>query len=429
MVNPRAEAVRILSSMLEQGRSLGDALPEDATPLLREIVFGVTRWYWRLRAAAQELMKKPLRRKDSDLEILILIGLYQLDELRMPAHAAINETVEASGDLGKGWARGLINGVLRNYQRQKVRSLSQVSDEALYCHPRWLVDHVRDSWPGCWQQILEANNERAPMVLRVNRRRLNRDEYLTNMQNQGIDGRIDVLSEDGLILDKPVPVGELPDFLKGAVSVQDTAAQWAAQLLPVEPADRILDACSAPGGKLTHVLERYPQAGHVLAIDNSEKRAAMVRENLHRLELPAEFCVADAGDPDSWWNGKPFNCVLLDAPCSGSGVIRRHPDIKHLRKPDDLKAMAAVQERLLDRLWKTVAPGGHLLYVTCSIFPEENDEQLDRFLEQHLDAEARQIAAPAGQRGRHGLQTLPGVHNVDGFYYSLLQKTGSRHRK
>jgi 16S rRNA (cytosine967-C5)-methyltransferase len=248
------------------------------------------------------------------------------------------------------------------------------------------------------------------------------------MQNQGIDGRIDELSEDGLILDKPVPVRELPGFLKGTVSVQDTAAQWAAQLLPVEPADRILDACSAPGGKLTHVLERYPQAGHVLAIDNSEKRAAMVRENLHRLELPAEFCVADAGDPGSWWNGKPFNCVLLDAPCSGSGVIRRHPDIKHLRKPDDLKAMAAVQERLLDRLWKTVAPGGHLLYVTCSIFPEENDEQLDRFLEQYPDAEARQIAAPAGQCGRHGLQTLPGVHNVDGFYYSLLQKTGSRHR-
>jgi 16S rRNA (cytosine967-C5)-methyltransferase len=414
--------------MLEQGRSLGDALPEDATPLLREIVFGVTRWYWRLRAAAQELMKKPLRRKDSDLEILILIGLYQLDELRTPAHAAINETVEASGDLGKGWARGLINGVLRNYQRQKGRSLSPVSDEALYCHPRWLVDHVRDSWPSCWQRILEANNERAPMVLRVNCRRLNRDEYLTKMQNQGIDGRIDELSEDGLILDKPVPVRELPGFLKGTVSVQDTAAQWAAQLLPVEPADRILDACSAPGGKLTHVLERYPQAGHVLAIDNSEKRAAMVRENLHRLELPAEFCVADAGDPDSWWNGKPFNCVLLDAPCSGSGVIRRHPDIKHLRKPDDLKAMAAVQERLLDRLWKTVAPGGHLLYVTCSIFPEENDEQLDRFLEQYPDAEARQIAAPAGQCGRHGLQTLPGVHNVDGFYYSLLQKRGSRHR-
>ena len=420
--NLRAAAVRALQLMLEQGKSLTDAVPDDAAPLLREMVFGVTRWYWRLQADAGELLQKPLRRKDQDLELLILVGVYQLGALRIPAHAVINETVDAAGNLGKSWAKGLINGVLRNYDRQRGNPDSALSEEARYCHPHWLLAHIRKSWPAHWQRILEANNERAPMVLRVNRRRMTREEYLECMRRHDVNGRIDGLSEDGLILEKPIPVRELPGFEAGWVSVQDTAAQWAAPVLPIQSGGRILDACSAPGGKLTHILERYPQAGDVVAIDVSAERAAKIRDNLQRLDLSADVRVADAGDLAGWWDGTPFDVVLLDAPCSGSGVIRRHPDIKHLRRPEDLKRLASVQARLLDRLWQTVAPGGVLLYVTCSLFPEENEDQVERFLASHTDAVSRQISAPSGRYGRYGLQTLPGVHNVDGFYYALVQK-------
>lgn len=421
----RADAVMVLRSMLEQGKSLNDALPDKASPLLRELVFGVTRWYWRLREAAIELLQKPLRRNDRDLELLILVGLYQLDELRIPAHAAINETVKACDHLGKGWAKGLINAVLRTYIRRRGEPMSNLSEEALYNHPKWMLTHIRDSWPTFWPRIVKANNERAPMVLRVNSRRLNRTEYLEEIIRCGLGGRIDDLSADGVVLDKPVAVHELPGFSQGWVSVQDSAAQWAAPTLPVKPGHRVLDACSAPGGKLTHILERYPDIGSVLAVDISDKRVAMIRENLGRLNLSAEVRVADAGDPASWWDGRPFDCVLLDAPCTGTGVIRRHPDIKHLRRPEDLTGLVARQSSLLERLWQTVAKDGHLLYITCSIFPEENDCQIARFLADRNELEVRQIRAPAGLRSRFGLQTLPGVHNVDGFYYALMQKRKS----
>lgn len=418
----RADAARVLLSLLERGRSLGDALPDDAPPLLREIVLGVTRWYWRLQAELNALLKKPLRRKDRDLEVLLLIGLYQLRTLSIPAHAAINETVNASALLGKEWARGLVNGVLRSYVRRGPIPEARLSDVERYSHPQWLVRHIRKTWPEYWPSILEGNNERAPMVLRVNRLRTNRETYLETLQRHHIGARSDRLSEDGVILDRPVSIQELPGFHAGLVSVQDSAAQWAAPALPVLPGDRILDACSAPGGKLTHLLERYPGIRRVVAIEVSSERAAMVRANLRRLDLSAEFHVGDAADPAAWWDGTPFDGVLLDAPCSGSGVIRRHPDIKHLRRPEDLEDLASRQRLLLDRLWRTVAPGGHLLYVTCSILLEENDGQIGLFLSDHRDAHVLRIQACGGQYVRYGLQTLPGVHNVDGFYYALLKK-------
>lgn len=419
----RADAVRVLLSMIDRGQSLSDAVPDDAAPLLREIVYGVARWYWRLRADVDCLLNKPIRRKDQDLQLLMLVGVYQLKALRTPAHAAINETVSAAALFGKGWARGLVNGVLRNYSRRGGAPESGLSDEARYSHPEWLLRHIRQSWPRHWIQILEANNGRAPMVLRVNRRRVSRDEYLYLLREQGIGCRVDDLAEDGVILDKPLPVGELPEFRQGWVSVQDTAAQWAAPALPVRRGDRVLDACSAPGGKLTHILECYSGIGRVIAVERDSRRAALVRENLGRLCLSAELCVADAGDPDAWWDRATFDCVLLDAPCSASGVIRRHPDIKHLRRPGDLKALTSVQRQLLSRLWQTLAPGGHLMYATCSVFPEENDHQIDRFLSEHRDASVVGLDMPSGFPLRNGLQTLPGVHNVDGFYYALLKKS------
>jgi len=419
------EAVRTLLLMREQGVSLNDALSDAASPFLKELVFGVTRWYWTLQACVDSLLKKPLRKKDSDLLMLILVGLYQLRELRVPAHAAINETVGACEQLGKGWAKGLVNAVLRSYYRGEGKVDQGLSDEARYSHPSWLLEHVRKSWPAHWDEILRANNERAPMVLRINQRRTDRPGYLAELARCGLRGRPDDLSCCGVVLDTPVPVHTLPGFFRGWVSVQDTAAQWAAELLPLKAGGRVLDACAAPGGKLTHILEQYPDAGPALAIDISTKRIRMIRENLERLGVSADLRVADAADLESWWDGNQFDCVMLDAPCTGSGVIRRRPDIKHLRRPRDLAAMVDVQALLLERLWQTVAPCGYLLYCTCSVFPEENDRQMETFSSGRNDVDICPVRTPAGLRCGFGLQTLPGVHNVDGFYYSLLHKKGA----
>ncbi len=425
MTNSRAVAARTLVSMRERGVSLNDALSDSSSPLLKELVYGVTRWFWRLQASADRLLKKPLRKKDSDLLVLILVGMYQLWKLSIPAHAAINETVDGCEQLGKSWARGLVNAVLRSYVRSGGEACAGLSDEARYSHPSWLLQHVRQSWPEHWRQMLTANNERAPMVLRVNCQRIDRSRYLEELARCGLGGRCDELSSHGVVLDSPVSVHTLPGFADGWVSVQDTAAQWAAAMLTLRAGGRVLDACAAPGGKLTHILEAHPQAGPVLAIDISARRIAMIRENLDRLGVSAELRVADAGDPESWWDGTRFDCVVLDAPCTGSGVIRRHPDIKHLRRPGDVANMVDNQALLLERLWRTVAPHGHLLYITCSVFPEENENQVQRFCADRNDLDICPIRAPVGLHGPFGLQTLPGVHDVDGFFYSLLQKKGA----
>lgn len=425
MTNSRAVAVRMLVSMREQGVSLNEVLSDSPSPFLKELVYGVTRWYWRLHAYADRLLKKPLRKKDSDLMVLILVGLYQLWKLSIPAHAAINETVDGCGPLGKSWARGLVNAVLRSYIRTQGDTRSDLSDVARYSHPAWLLEHIRESWPAHWREVLSANNERAAMVLRVNCRRMDKTGYLQELARCGLGGRSDELSSHGVILDSPVPVHSLPGFSDGWVSVQDTAAQWAAAILPQRAGDRILDACAAPGGKLTHILEAHPQAGPVLAIDISATRIELIRENLARLGVDAELKVADAIDLESWWDGIQFDCVVLDAPCSGSGVIRRRPDIKHLRRRGDLVPMADRQALLLEQLWRTVAPGGHLLYITCSVFPEENEDQIQKFCAGRKDLDICPIRTPAGLHGSLGLQTLPGIHKVDGFFYSLMRKKGA----
>jgi 16S rRNA (cytosine967-C5)-methyltransferase len=422
VTNSRAAAVGMLVSMREQGVSLNAALSDSATPFLKELVYGVTRWYWRLQASADGLLDKPLRKKDSDLNVLILVGLYQLWKLSIPAHAAINETVKACEQLGKSWARGLVNAVLRSYVRSGGEVCSGLSDEARFSHPSWLLAHIRESWPEYWREILTANNERAAMVLRVNCQRIDRAGYLEELARCGLGGRPDDLSSHGVVLDTPVPVHGLPGFSEGRVSVQDTAAQWAAALLPLKAGGRVLDACAAPGGKLTHILEAHPEAGLALAIDISAKRIELIRENLDRLGVRAELRVADAGEPESWWDGTRFDCVVLDAPCTGSGVIRRRPDIKHLRRPGDLAQMVDRQALLLERLWQTVAPHGYLLYITCSVFPEENANQVQRFCAGRSDLDICPIQAPAGLHGSLGVQTLPGIHKVDGFFYSLMRK-------
>lgn len=394
--------------------------------MLKEIVYGVSRWYWKLKAHADRLLQKPLRKKDADVMVLILVGLYQLIELRVPVHAAINETVNACEQLGKSWSKGLVNAVLRSYLRQQDDPGVVLGDEAKYCHPRWMINLVRDCWPSQWREILSANNERPPMIVRVNRLRTNRSAYLQQIARSELTANIDPLSEDGVILDKAVSVNELPGFAEGLVSVQDTAAQWAASILPVEANARVLDACAAPGGKLTHILEAHPAIGEMIAIDISPMRATLIKENLERLGLHAETLVADAADLPAWWDGQKFDCIVIDAPCTGSGVIRRRPDIKHLRQPGDLRKLVDQQAVLLERLWQTLTPGGHLLYITCSILSAENEQQVEVFTNIRNDVNICIPQLPVGakgMKGRFGLQTLPGVHKVDGFYYSLLRKT------
>ena len=408
--------------MLERGRSLDKTLSDSSSPLLRELVFGVARWYWKLKVYAEHLLEKPLRARDSDVMILILVGLYQLAELRIPVYASINETVNACEQLGKGWAKGLVNAVLRSYLRRKDELDVDLPDIARYCHPSWMIESVRSSWPAHWREILLANNERPPMVLRVNRQRIDRASYMQKLSQKEMSAVADPLSVDGVVLDTPVGVDELPGFLDGLVSVQDTVAQWAADVLPVKPGNRILDACAAPGGKLTHILEAHPALAEVTAIDISQKRVNLIKDNLSRLGLAAKLLVADAAEPSTWWEGSLFDCIVIDAPCTGTGVIRRRPEIKHLRRPEDLGKLVEQQAGLLDRLWQTLIPNGYLLYITCSIFLEENEAQIERFSTANKNVRICDLDLPTGTRSRYGLQTLPGVHKVDGFYYSLMQK-------
>lgn len=391
--------------------------------MLKELVYGVIRWYWLLKAHADRLLNKPLRKKDADIMVLLLVGLYQLIELRVPAHAAINETVNACEQLGKGWSKGLVNGVLRAYLRHRDESQHELSEEAQYCHPEWMIALVRNSWPAQWREILNANNQRPPMVLRVNRLRTDRKAYLERLQQSGLAAVADPLTADGVVLNTPAGVNELPGFSAGLVSIQDTAAQWSAFVLPVERHDRILDACAAPGGKLTHILEAHPDIGELIAVDINRERMRLVEENLRRLGVQAKTLIADAANRSAWWDGRLFDCIVIDAPCSGTGVIRRRPDIKHLRRPGDLPKLTDQQAVLLDRLWQTLAPGGHLLYITCSILKEENEQQIERFVSGRKDVGICLPELPVGVKGRFGLQTLPGVHEVDGFFYSLLRKT------
>ncbi len=427
----RPAAARALARLLRDGVSLDTALPHaldavapDARALVSELCYGTLRWHPRLEALATRLLHRPLRARDSDVLALLLLGLYQLQRMRIPDHAAVAETVAGADALGKRWARGLLNAALRRYQREREALERAVdADPAVACaHPAWLLDALRRAWPEAWQGIAAANNARAPMALRVNLARGTRDAYLERLAPAGLAASPIPHTEAGLQLAEPCDVARLPGFAEGDVSVQDGAAQLAASLLAPESGARVLDACAAPGGKSAALLERRPAPGTLLALDRSEARLERLHDTLARIGGQAQVLAADAGTPGDWWDGIPFDAVLLDAPCSGSGVIRRHPDIKLLRRADDLPRLAAEQARLLAALWPLVAPGGCLLYATCSVLPDENDKQISHFLAAHPDAEEPPIDAAWGRPGRHGRQILPGENGMDGFYYARLRR-------
>ena len=430
-MNPRLAAAKAMTAVLNGKASLNSSLPLQLDKvevrdrgLTQDLAFGTARWQPRLSALANKLLQKPFKAADADVEALLLVGLYQLLYTRIPAHAAIGETVGCADKLKKPWAKGLLNAVLRNAQRESEALLAELEHDPVVrtAHPRWLQKSLKAFWPQQWEAICAANNAHPPMILRVNRRHHSRDAYLQLLIEAGIEAQPCAFSQDGIVLAEACDVRNLPGFAEGWISVQDEAAQLAADLLDLAPGQRVLDACCAPGGKTCHILEVEPQLAGVVAVDLEAKRLVRVRENLERLGLSAELIAADGRDTATWWDGKPFQRILLDAPCSATGVIRRHPDIKLTRQPDDIPALAALQGELLDAMWPTLEVGGILLYATCSTLPTENTEVIEAFLARTPGARELDIAGEFGIKQPHGRQLLAQEGGHDGFYYAKLIK-------
>ena len=422
-------AARALSRVLQDGQSLTAALESALQGVetgkdrafIQALSYGVCRTYHRLDFILSELLDKPL--KDQDVKALALVGLYQLKYMRVKPHAAVSETVLAARK--KPWAKSLINALLRSYLREQEK-LEQKADNvqnAAVSHPDWLIKQIEQDWPQQAQKILLENNQQPPMALRVNLARINRDSYLQQLSEEGIVAAAVDFCPSAIILDKPVAVDLLPGFAEGLVSVQDTAAQLAAGLLDVQPGHRVLDVCAAPGGKTAHILEHQPQLKELVAVDVDESRLQRVSETLQRLKLPATLVVGDAANPQEWWDGQLFDRILLDAPCSALGVIRRHPDIKLLRRAEDIEPLQALQKNILNAVWPLLAPGGIMLYATCSILKQENEQQIDAFLAEHHDAVELPIDAAWGFAGSHGRQIMAGESAMDGFYYARVGKS------
>ncbi len=428
----RALAAQALAPVLAGKSSLGATqppaqqacLPRDR-PLLQNLVLGCTREWVYLEALLRPLLQQPV--KDKAVLALLGLGLYQLLRTRIPPHAAIGETVEAAKELGFGRAAGLINALLRRFLREQQDLLAAgVGFE--HAHPGWLKKRLEKDWPEHAAAILAANNEPGPLTLRVNRRRLTRNDYLVKLLEAGISAEPSALSPEGIRLHELHDVTALPGYAEGEFSVQDESAQLAAGLLAPAAGSVVLDACAAPGGKTAHLLETAdPQ--QLWAIDSDAGRLERVRENLRRLQLdgPAPtLLAADAADPDAWAGDTRFDAILLDAPCTGTGVIRRHPDIKLLRKPDDIGRTVDLQAKILRALWTRLQPGGRLLYATCSVIRAENENQIGFFLKQTPDAREVKIDATWGMERPHGRQILPTIGGGDGFFYAVLEKAVTR---
>ncbi len=430
----RATAARIIDAVVCSGRSLDRALAEfeesvreGDRPLVRLLCYGTLRHHWRLQDWLDGLLDRPLQARDSCVNALLAIGLYQLSETRIPDHAAVSQTVDATRFLRRPKLAPLVNAVLRRYLRDRISQNEPSNDEAAYDHPQWLIDAIGADWPDDWVDILAANNGRAPMWLRVNPMHGSAEDYLRRLAADNIAGQRLAAAPQAVRLAEPRPVECLPGFAAGHVSVQDAAAQLAAPWLLEGRSGRILDACAAPGGKSGHLLELGGDRIDLTCIDNDETRIGDVAANLDRLGFSATLLLADASNPEEWWDGAPYDGVLLDAPCSASGVIRRHPDIKLLRRAADIDDLAATQAAMLEALWPLLKPRGRLLYVTCSVLAAENDAVVLRFVERHDDARDIDVLQNNNIRDlmrvkAAGFQVLPGVQDLDGFYFACLEK-------
>ena len=432
----RATAAEVVDAVVTSGKSLDAALSAHESrvatgdhALLRLLCYGTLRRHWRLQSWIAQLLDRPLKRKDSVINALLAIGLYQLTDTRIPDHAVVSQTVEASRLLRRPKLAGLLNAVMRRFLRENVAAVEPGSDEAMYDHPQWLIDAIQVDWPHQSDAILAANNARAPMWLRVDASRSTAAEYVQRLHEVGFAAEPFEAIDGAVKLAEPVSVDELPGFSDGLVSVQDAAAQLAAPWLLREGSRRVLDACAAPGGKSGHLLELGGAGIDLICLDSDAKRLKAVEENLARLGKSATLVCGDASTPQTWWDGGAFDAILLDAPCSATGVIRRHPDIKLLRRASDIGSLAGLQRSLLDSLWPLLAPGGRLLYVTCSVLAAENDEVVGRFAEvttdvREDDALQNNNIRDVMQRKAYGFQVLPGTADMDGFYYACLEKAG-----
>lgn len=429
-LNLRAQIARTLLPLLQHQGSLSSVLPaalsaadERDRPLMQQICYGTLRYWYRYDALASLMLRQPFHPDERDVEILLNCALYQLEQLRTPDHAVINETVEACKQIGKPWAGKLINAVLRRFQRERdtILELAERIDGYRYNHPDWMINKLKHNWPDNWEAILDANDLAPPMCLRVNRQKTDRAAYLELLKQSDIGAKPGNFSPDAIYLKSAVSVEKLPMFVEGWVSVQDEAAQLAAQILAPESGMYVLDACAAPGGKLCHLLEHTADI-RAEALELEPRRALRITENLERLKLSAPVKIGDASS-NEWWNGELYDQILLDAPCSATGVIRRNPDIKVLRRNEDLLTLAANQLAILSNLWDMLKPGGTLLYATCSIFSQENERIIERFLKSKTDAKLVPIDATWGQAREFGTQLFPQPDGHDGFFYARLERT------
>jgi 16S rRNA (cytosine967-C5)-methyltransferase len=431
-LTPRAAAARTLTVILRDGLTLDETLPRYRDRLgsardrafVQELCYGVLRSYYRLGFFANALLERTPRKKDSEMLAVLLCGLYEMSRMRTPDHAAVSESVRTIRELGKPRAAPLLNAVLRRFQREHdpITKRAEAEPSARWMHPRWLLDALLKDWPEHWEQIVQAGNERPALHLRVNRRRTTVDRYLQMLADAGLEGEPLAETESGIRLPRPVEIGRVPGFAEGIISVQDAGAQLAARILDVHPGDRVLDACAAPGGKSCHILEREPQLDELVAADRDPERIAMLEDNLKRLGLTARTVCADTSTV-GWYEGSSFNRILLDVPCSATGVIRRHPDIKLLRKPGQISRYQATQDALLSANWPLLLRGGRMLYATCSLLREENDRRIENFTDNNKDVRVLEIGGADGIATNVGWQTIPGYADTDGFYYALLEKT------
>jgi len=422
MHNIQLAAGQIVQQVLVDGRNLNQVLDEALrrkavwTPAqraaLQDLSYGTLRFYGQLRALLGLLLHKPML--DQRIYYVLLVALYQLQYSKAAQHAVVDHAVR-SAQMLNAKVSGLVNAILRNFLRSRDALLEQAAQnaEGKYSYPQWWIDELQAQYGERSTAILEAGNRHPPMTLRVNQRCGTTAEYLARLEQQDSPARL--IEPDALQLDKPVPVDKLPGFFAGLVSVQDAGAQYAARLLDVHDGMRVLDACAAPGGKTAHILE-YAQV-EMVAVDKDEKRLQRVAENLQRLGLSAQLLTGDAAEPEKWWDGNAFQRILADVPCSASGVVRRHPDIKWLRRRTDIAGFAAQQLDILRALWRLLAQDGKLLYATCSVFHQENEQVIEAFLAQQPDARRLPVTLPESSNG----QILPNDQH-DGFFYALLQK-------
>ncbi|AOE51012.1 16S rRNA (cytosine(967)-C(5))-methyltransferase RsmB [Kangiella sediminilitoris] len=428
----RSQAAISLHEIAFKGHSANDVLaqyefsnPND-TSLYKALVLGSCRYFLRMQAATEKLLRKPFKPKDRDLLCLLIVGLYQLEYTRIPDHAALSETVNACRELKKDWAAKLINGVLRNFVRQQTSIMDELNKnwDTKFSTPDWLINKIKPVYKGQIESILEASNQQAPMSLRVNLSKLTRQDYSNLLDEAGIEHLLHPLADTSIILNSALPVEQLPGFEEGLCSVQDAAAQMAAILLAPRPGAYSLDACAAPGGKTAHLLEQTNNKLHLDAVDIDPQRCFKIQENLERLELSADIHAEDALHFMQGKNGY-YDTILLDVPCSATGVIRRHPDIKLLRREEDIAELVTIQQQLLESAWKALKPGGKLLYATCSILTEENSQQVSHFLKKTEDCQLSELPKELVNisSSNIGCQILPGTKDMDGFYYALLHKT------